>query len=66
MGLQPNPTFQADTRRIATEQNCEAEYCKINWNCRKFEYIIGPIDTISEQSFSSRNSIGKVGFYVLQ
>jgi hypothetical protein len=57
------------------KQNCDraaiatAEYSRTNcigWNCRKFEYMIGPIDAIPEQSFPSRNSIGKVGFYVLQ
>jgi hypothetical protein len=66
VGLSPNPTFQADTSRIATKQNCDSRINCIGWNYRKVEYMIGPIDAIPEQSFPPRNSIGKVGFYVLQ
>jgi hypothetical protein len=65
VGLRPNPTFQADASRIATKQNCDSRINCIGWNCRKVGYIIGPINAISEQSFPPRNSIRKVGFYVL-
>jgi hypothetical protein len=66
VGLVANPTFQAEASRIATKQNRDSRINCIGWNCRKVGYMIGPIDAIPEQSFPPRNSIRKVGFYVLQ
>jgi hypothetical protein len=40
-------------------------HTRSGWNWLKLTHTIGPINATPEQSFPARNSIGKVGCYVL-
>jgi hypothetical protein len=65
-GCDQTQHFRQTPVELRLRSNCDSRINCMGWNCRKVRYMIGPIDAILEQSFPPRNSIRKVGFYVLQ